>query len=302
MPRAIKEDTKEEAIKLLKEIFHTFTTPIHIYSDQGQHFNNEQFKGFLMSKGVGITFAGSGPSKSVGMIEVSNRILQQAIKKAPYPEVLFSKDDYKITTTRWDMDLAEAASNINERCIMHLMASPKQLLLGTPSGKLGGLETEYPTEVTTQVQQWVEDPGFDWLSEEDHSLAVSEFVARREGTRDRVQCRDTSAKQDMKARYDRRVRTYDFTPGEAVMLWFKKKKGKLKPQWRGPFVVTGYANEFGITYAIRQLTGKRIKGSFHGDHLRKFRLREGYLIPPIEADMPDYQLLRESRRGPPAAV
>lgn len=49
-------------------------------------------------------------------------------------------------------------------------------------------------------------------------------------------------------------------------------------------------------YKLQQINGESIKGSFHGDHLRKFRPREGYLVPPIETLYPTYQNLRSQKK------
>ena len=66
-----------------------------------------------------------------------------------------------------------------------------------------------------------------------------------------------------------------FTPGEAVLLYYKEQKSKLETRWRNPVVVTGHANEFGFTYNLRQVNGKKIRGQFHGDDLRKFPFQRG---------------------------
>ena len=298
MPKKTKNNNKEDTIECLKEVFDDYTTPIAVYIDQGQHFDNAEIRDFLKSRGVSVVYSGSGASKSTGMIEVANKILQLAIKKAPHPNMVFSKDDYEITSENWDLDLNTAKSNVNERCIMHLMTSPKQIFMGITGQTLGGLEDEYPSTIRSQFLEFLsslDKAGAEWISEEDESFAVMDFMHRRELAREQMHDRDVSAKQDMKARYDRRVREYHFTPGQAVMLYHKERKGKLEPHWRGPFVVTGHANEFGVTYKLRQVNGKKIRGQFHGDDLRKFRLREGYLIPPFEAAFPDYQTLRAAR-------
>ena len=45
----------------------------------------------------------------------------------------------------------------------------------------------------------------------------------------------------------------------------------------------------GKSYSLRQPTGHSIKGKFHVNQLREFRLREGYLVPSCESQMPLYQ-------------
>ncbi|RKF55040.1 hypothetical protein OnM2_092022 [Erysiphe neolycopersici] len=74
------------------------------------------------------------------------------------------------------------------------------------------------------------------------------------------------------------------------------KYGKsLHASYRGPFVVAGFAGEHKKSYLLRQVDGQKIKYSYHGDQLRPFRLREGYLITGNEKRIPAYQNLRSGK-------
>ncbi len=70
----------------------------------------------------------------------------------------------------------------------------------------------------------------------------------------------------------------------------------LTSSWQGPFWVTGLAGDHGKSYTLAQISGKKIKGLLHGDHVRKFCLREGYLIPASESRIPEYQNLRAPKQ------
>ena len=84
-----------------------------------------------------------------------------------------------------------------------------------------------------------------------------------------------------------------FSPGELVMLYDSRSaKKKLRPSWRGPFVVTGFGGDQHKSYTIRQICGTLIPRTFHGDHLKLFRLREGYLATGREERIPVYQNIR----------
>jgi hypothetical protein len=67
---------------------------------------------------------------------------------------------------------------------------------------------------------------------------------------------------------------------------------QLRPSWRGPFVISGYGGEHGKSYLIRQICGTPIPRTFHGNHLKKFRLREEYLVSGREHSLPVYQNIR----------
>ena len=116
---------------------------------------------------------------------------------------------------------------------------------------------------------------------------------------------DNRGREDMKIRYDKGVKETQFNPDDLVMLWDISKKGiraKLTPRWRGPFVIQSLAGDHDVSYQLRQINGKAIQGSFHGDHLRRFRPREGYLVPPLELPIPTYQNLRDKKRRPELAL
>ncbi|KAI0995726.1 hypothetical protein K3495_g12455 [Podosphaera aphanis] len=48
----------------------------------------------------------------------------------------------------------------------------------------------------------------------------------------------------------------------------------------------------GKSYTIRQISGKHIPRHYHGDSLKRFRLREGYLVTGEEEALPVFQNIR----------
>jgi hypothetical protein len=72
----------------------------------------------------------------------------------------------------------------------------------------------------------------------------------------------------------------------------KSAKKKLSPAWRGPFVVSGYGGDHYKSYSLRQICGTLIPRTFHGNHLKPFRLREGYVVTGQESVLPVYQNIR----------
>ena len=78
-------------------------------------------------------------------------------------------------------------------------------------------------------------------------------------------------------------------------MLFQKDTGKLEPRWRGPFKVAEYGSH-GVFYLLVQLNGRKIRGSFHGDHLKKFVPRTGHLTGPSTSIFPTNQSIRKPRR------
>ncbi len=88
-----------DAISSLEQVFSLFRRPVAIYCDRGQHFDNSKMRSFLKDLGISITYSPSGASKSTGMIEISNRLLEDVLRKQNqnWDEVL-SKSSYAVNT------------------------------------------------------------------------------------------------------------------------------------------------------------------------------------------------------------
>ena len=77
------------------------------------------------------------------------------------------------------------------------------------------------------------------------------------------------------------------------MLYDHRQAGKkLRPTWRGPFVVMSFGGDMGKSYRLRQINGVPIPRHFHGDSLKIFRLRDGYLLTGEEETLPIFQNIR----------
>ena len=88
-----------DVIRFLRQIFIQFHKPWAVYCDRGQHFDSAETKTFVEGEGITLTFSGSGSSKSTGMIEVSNRILESILRKTESGD--------------WDENLAASTQKTN---------------------------------------------------------------------------------------------------------------------------------------------------------------------------------------------
>ena len=77
---------------------------------------------------------------------------------------------------------------------------------------------------------------------------------------------------------------------------FHRDPGKLVERWRGPFIIDGFGGDHGASYTLKTLDGKSAPNTHHGDHLRIFRPREGYLRPTDKEPLKVTRNLR-FRRG-----
>lgn len=258
VPFATKTANVEDVIWCLKLLFAMYRTPHAIYCDRGQHFLNEELQEFLRQQGVSISYSPSGASKSTGMVEMSNHLVEQVLRKDPDPN--------------WDVCLPKAAKAVNSRIIPYLGLSPTAIMLGPAQ------ETSFVSTATLRVlpgrsiKTWhdaLQDPIA-------HAFAINEYRVHLAEVHD-VVTQTTIRKQELEAhRYNRGIKQTIHQLGDMVML-FQKDVGKLQPRWRGPFRIKGYGGSHGISFTLQQLNGRGIKGTFHGDHLKTFQPRTDYL-------------------------
>lgn len=115
-----------------------------ILYNRGQYFNNEKTKTFLHDKRVNFSFSALGASKSTGMVEVGNRIVQKVLRRST------SELD------KWDEKLASLTQHINSCVIQYLQVVPLATFFGIQA-TLGGLHAELAFISTRSIDVWIEE-------------------------------------------------------------------------------------------------------------------------------------------------
>ena len=129
-------------ISALQDLINRFAKPEVIYCDRGQHFENQLLGYFTTEQGVTLTYGPRGSSKSFGLIERGNRILEDVIRKSiPNGET-------------WDTVLQKSTKNVNDRVIAHMRHSPTSILMGIPSSIPVHLVSRDQNFVEADVAQW----------------------------------------------------------------------------------------------------------------------------------------------------
>ncbi len=273
VPFATKTANVEEVIWCLKLALAMYRKPMAIYCDPGHHFDNDELREFLAREGVSIEYSPSGSSKSTGMVEASNRILEEVLRR--------QKSD-----TEWDVSLPDAGSAANTRTIGYLGYSPTSILWG-PMLKPTASTSVLLALPGRDIKSWVQEMD----NQESHAAEFRKCIKHVSEVHDVVTELSKQQKLRMAARYDRGVRQVSHNFGDLVMLW-QKDVGKLQARWRGPFKISGHGGTHGRSFTLEQLNGRRIKGTFHGDHLKTFVPRTGYLADPNPDPVPQKQSIR----------
>ena len=264
----------QDVIKFLTRVFDIYFTPEALYLDRGQHFENDELTSFLKDRGVAEDFSPSGSSKSTGMIELENRILEGVIRKG---------------TTEWDLGPSNSGKEVNVRVVDHLLHSPRGIVMGVPTNALRAARLSVADPST--IGPWVE-----FLNgKEAHRDSVQRFLEWKWCIRDEVSRLSKEKKAKEKLRYDRGATAVVRQLSSLVML-HQKNTGKLEPRWRGPFRLRGYGGKHYTSCTLEHLNSHRkIRGSFHGDDLKLFVPRTGYLRFPTEETLLNYQTIRAPR-------
>ncbi|KAI1002727.1 hypothetical protein K3495_g5475 [Podosphaera aphanis] len=273
--------SSDKVIRCLAWLFHIFTVPIAGYSDN-QPFGSKAIKSFFTKKGSMWIPAPVEAHRAVGLAEKMVDLTQRVIKKDGRP---------------WPLIVQSSSREINKRDITHLGYSPFEILLGfQPTGSLDLL---FPSSSQLDLVANLRD----FVSVDEESVeaeAMLNHVADQCLRRQTVIERDDWEKRVRNERYNLGIFSIQtFSPGNLVMLYDEKvAKRKLHPAYRGPFKVTGFSGNNNRSYSLSQLDRSKIKNGFHGDQLKLFRPREGYLIPEFEHELEAYQNIRAKGRKP----
>ena len=129
-----------------------------------------------------------------------------------------------------------------------------------------------------------------------HASHVRNYLQYRAELHDIVREITRRRREDEARRYNKGVRQVVHKIGSLVML-YQKTSGKLQSRWREPFQITGYGGIHGHSFTLRQLVTERgIRDTFHGDHLKTFIPRIGYLADSTMDQYESDQTIRRPRR------
>src|SRR6266498_4500113 len=123
-----------------------------------------------------------------------------------------------------------------------------------------------------------------------HSAVIVYYITSVALLRDKARVLFDQQKTKEIKQYNRRVQSTSVQIGDLAML-YQKKVSKLEIQWRDPFIVSGLEGTHGISYTLRQLNGRGIRGTFHGDYFKLFVSRSGHLFTGTEISISIQQTL-----------
>ncbi len=277
VPFACRSANVEDVIWCLRLFFAMYRNPDAIYCDPGQHFDNDEFRDFLRLEGIDIAYSPSGASKSTGMVEMSNKLLEEVLRKDS-------------SGRDWDIRLPNSAKSVNGRIISYLNISPTGIIFG-PVREVSPVSSTLRAFPGRDIRTW-HDEMMDPLY---HSSQIHTYLRHRAELHDSI-ARITRRRRERDAiRYNKGVTEATHHLEDLAML-YQKNTGKLEARWRGPFRIKDYGGTHGHSFVLQQLNGRRIRGTFHGDYLKAFVPRTGYLATDFVPPLPQQQNIRHTRR------
>lgn len=209
VPFATPSANASDVVEFLRKVFTWFRRPYAIYCDRGQHFDNLIVRDFLNSEGVSISYSPSGSSKSTGMVKVSNKLLENVLRKSS-------------ENVDWDQALDQVTKSVNSRVIGYLGMSPTDIIIGPIQ------------EITPTSSTLLTLPGrdiYDWVAElclpVSHIIEVRRYIRFRSDSHDYVRTISQKRREDMAHKYDRGVRSVHHQLQDLVML-HQKTSSKLQ--------------------------------------------------------------------------
>ena len=279
VPFATKIANVEDVMWCLELLFAMYRVPHAFYLDRGQQFFNNELQEFFKGRGIAFDYSPAGSSKSTGMVEVTNKLLESVLRK-----------DASRTGKEWDLRLPKDGSSLNDRVIQHLGVSPRSIMFG-PLPEVSACISTLRALPGRDISEWARQMD----DQASHGEAVRSYLTHRAELHDSIKQKSDQQKEVMEARYNKGINKTTHHLGDLVML-HQKSTGKLEPRWRGPFRIHEYGGAHGLSFVLRQLNGRKIKHTYHGDHLKKFTPRTGYLASHRDPSLQPEQTIRVRRR------
>lgn len=211
------------------------------------------------------------------MIEIKNRLLKNILRKT------------RTSFIDWETILSRATYNLNARVIQYLSAFSASILLRVFSNiSMLNLIAQNLDHASVHVCM---TNVLDFIT---HKIIVYEFLSFRTQLHDIIKIRSDQRKNEKTKRFNKDIIHYEFFIDDYVLL-YQKDSDKLKSRWRESFKIDEYEETHDIFYTLRQLNDKRIKKTFHDNHLKIFIFRIEHLFDSSDISFSKYQTIRKSK-------
>ncbi len=255
-----------------------YRTSHAIYCDREQHFDNEMLREHLRFYDIVIDYSSFDAFKSTDMIEMFNRLLEEILRKA----------NSNIT---WDLRLAAVIKAVNERIILYLKIS-LSIINFEKIQKTSSINFTLLHLSDRDIRVWHDK----LITSIIHCNHVRVYLNHRAKIHDIIQVIITRQRENEVTRYNREIFKMTHHLNDLIMLW-QKNTTKLQLRRRDSFRIFDYDESHDIFFNFVQLNDRKIRDSFHDDHLKTFTSRTEYLLfkEQLTNELSQYQTIRKIR-------
>src|SRR5882762_885168 len=261
-----KSATGKTTVDSMRHISQTFIAPETIMVDGGSHFDCNEVRDYCKTIGTKLHVVAAYSPWLNGLLEGSNGILLNALKRLCAPGL--GEDDYDQMTIKdipnnWPEHLDAAIKHLNDRILPSLKYSPNELLLRLV---VNSRRTESPKDIELPTEQ---------------EVAIHLALVEQQRLDGYAATLDHAAKR--KSVFDAKLqqhapRNVVFEPKDLVQVhatqWVRTFASikKLIPMWSVPYRVT--ARQLN-SYTLETLNGLPLTGVYNSRRLRAFVPRKG---------------------------
>ncbi len=266
-----------DVIESLEKIFIWFRKSYVIYCDWEQHFDNFMIRNFLNFEDVFISYSSSDFSKSIDMMKIFNKLLENVLRK------LFKNVD-------WDQILNRVTKFINFRVISYLEMSSIDIIIDS---------IQKITSTSFTLLTLFEWNIFDWVTElcllVFHIKKIKRYIRFRSDSHDYVKALSQKRWKDMIYKYDRNVSSVYHQLQNLIML-HQKSSDKLQFKWRDSFRIQNHEKTHEKFFILRQINERKNWKAFHENDLKQFVSCTEHLAEDARRSYSDSQSIRKSRK------
>ena len=268
----------EDVISALKYIFNIYQKSVKIYCDEDQHFFNEKLKSWLKDQKIKLTLSPFESSQNTELIKNENKFLERILRK----------DSNK----NWDEILRQSTSRLNSHIIEHLEFSSISILMRLRS-LIFAVDT---TLLFISNQSSIEEILHQLNQSLIHKKIVRNYSIYRAQMHDHIRKLFEEQKKKEAERFNREITKQIIHQIESLIMLYQKKHTKLTPRWRDSFRIYEYEGTHQLSFVLNQLNDRKIRGTFHENHLKEFKSRTKYLSDSThEENLLLYQTIRMSK-------
>ncbi len=264
----------------LRLFINMYKTSHVIYCDRDQHFDNDVLRDFLKTHDIVIDYSFFDAFKSTNMMKMFNRFLEEVLKK-----------NESNTKNIWDLRLAKIIKAINERIISYLDISSSAINFERIQ-KTSSVNFIILHLSDRNIQKWHRELSIFVV----HCNHVRTYLNHRAKIHDMIQVVTARQREDEATRYNREMFAMIHRFDDLAML-YQKKTEKLESRWRDSFRISDYDEFHDIFFILVQLNDRKIRDSFHEDHLKTFISRIDYLAEKIIVEILSQEQTIKRRRA-----